>query len=125
MSTPAHDHDTGEIVIRPFADFLREQSKGHTHEELGEALHDLVARVKDTGKKGSLTLVITVEPTKGTDALTVADEIKLKLPEHDRDASLFFTDKLGNLTRRDPNQLEFEGLRGLDDQTAPATRRHA
>lgn len=96
---------------RPFADFLREQAKGHSHDELSEGLRDLVNRVTDTGKKGSITYTVTVEPTKGTDALTVSDEIKLKLPEHDRDASLFFRDKDGNLTRSDPNQLIFESLR--------------
>lgn len=115
-----HPHDTPPV--RPFADFLREQAKGHSHEELSEGLRDLVARVTDTGKKGSITYVVTVEPTKGTNALTVSDEIKLKLPEHDRDASLFFTDKDGNLTRSDPNQLAFESLRevppaGVDPTT--------
>jgi len=110
MTADTHTDDNTEHV-RPFADFLREQAKGNSHEELSEGLHDLVARVLDTGKKGTITYVVTVEPTKGTSALTVSDEIKLKLPEHDRDASLFFTDRNGNLTRKDPNQLEFEGLR--------------
>ena len=103
---------TDQPPIRPFADFLREQAKGTTHEELGEGLHDLVARVRDTGKKGTLTLTVTVELMKGSDkAVIVSDEIKLKLPEHDRDTSLFFADRFGNLTRNDPDQLSFESLR--------------
>ena len=99
--------------IRPFGEWLLEQAKGHTHAELGEALHDLTARVIDTGKKGSITFVITVEPLAKSDgrALVISDEIKLKLPEHDRDTSLFFTDRDGNLVRNDPNQLAFEGPR--------------
>lgn len=101
-------------VIRPFADFLREQGKGHSHEELSDALHDLIARVQDTGKKGSLTYVVTVGRLKdGGEMLVVSDEIKLRLPEHDRDASLYFTDRDGNLSRNDPNQLAFESLRAL------------
>jgi hypothetical protein len=103
-------------VIRPFADFLREQSKGSTHDELSQALHDLVARVRDTGKKGSLTLTIGVELLKGgrsDNAVIVSDSIKLNLPEHDRDTSLFFTDSNGNLNRNDPNQLAFESLRDV------------
>lgn len=99
-------------VVRPFADWLREQSGGTTHDELGEGLHDLVARVRDTGKKGSVSLTITVEPLKGeSDVLIVSDEIKLRLPEHDRKASLFYPDEFGNLSRTDPNQLTFESLR--------------
>jgi hypothetical protein len=111
---------TDDVPIRPFADFLREQSKGSTHDELSEGMHDLVQRVRDTGKKGTLTLTVSVELMKGSDrALIVSDEIKLKLPEHDRDTSLFFADRDGNLTRNDPDQLRFEALKEVPP---PATR---
>jgi hypothetical protein len=99
-------------VIRPFADWLREQSGGKTHEELGDALFDLVQRVRDTGKKGTVSLTVTVAPMdKDISVLVVTDEIKLRLPEHDRKASLFYPDAAGNLTRTDPNQLTFDSLR--------------
>ena len=116
MALPKHDPVTGEIAddephIRPFADWLREQAKGHSHDELSEGLHDLVSRVVDTGKKGTLTYTVSVEQLKDGDALVVKDEIKLRLPEHDRPASLFFRDGDGNLTRSDPNQLTFDSLR--------------
>jgi hypothetical protein len=101
-----------DVPIRPFADFLREQSKGTTHDELSIALHDLVQRVRDTGKKGFVTLTVGVELMKGSDkAVFVSDAIKLKLPEHDRETSLFFADRDGNLVRNDPDQLSFESLR--------------
>lgn len=100
-----------EKAIRPFSDFLRDQNRGRTHDELSEGLNDLVARVKDTGKKGTVTLIVSVEPMKGNeDALLVHDEIKLKLPEHDRGSSIFFADKEHNLRRDDPNQPAFEFL---------------
>lgn len=107
----ADDADTP--TVRPFADWLREQSRGTTHDELSEALRDLTGRVIDTGKKGVLQFIITVAPVKGGEvgALVVSDQIKLKLPEHDRKASLFYPDADGNLTRTDPNQLTFESLR--------------
>ena len=105
--------------VRPFADFLREQAKGATHEGLSEGLRDLVARVMDTGKGGSISLKITVEPMKGSkgSALVVTDEIKLRLPEHDRQSSLFFSDREGNLVREDPNQLAFDTLREVNTET--------
>ncbi|NYD39945.1 hypothetical protein [Nocardioides panaciterrulae] len=103
-------------VVRPFADWLREQAGGKSHDELSEALFDLVQRVRDTGKKGSVQYTISVGPMKGDkDVLVIDDQIKLKLPEHDRKASLFYTDKTGNLTRNDPNQLAFESLREVGD----------
>ena len=90
---------------RDFAAFLVEQSQGRTHAELSEGLRDLVARVIDTGKKGSITLTVTVAPMKdNTGVLVVSDVIKLSLPEHDRAASIFWPDQAGNLVRNDPNQ---------------------
>lgn len=118
---PPTDIEDGP-VIRPFADFLREQSRGSTHDELSETLHALIARVMDTHKKGSLQLTIRVEPLKDdADVLVVSDEIKVRMPEHDRKASMFYPDEHGNLSRTDPNQLTFEGLRevpaGVDSST--------
>lgn len=107
-----------EAQVRPFADWLREQARGHSHEELSQALHDLVARCRDTGRKGTLTYTVTVVPENDKGILVVGDEIKLKLPEHDRAKSLFWADRHGNLTRRDPNQHELDlPLRVVDHTT--------
>lgn len=104
--------DAEPTTIRPFADWLREQSGGDTHEELGECLHDLIAKVRDTGKAGTLTLTVQVKPLKDDlNVLIVTDEIKLKLPEHDRKGSMFYADDENNLRRSDPRQLSFDSLR--------------
>lgn len=99
--------------VRPFADWIREQSAGRTHDELTEALAEVVAAVKDTGKKGSLTLTIQVAPfDKGmTAALVVTDAVKKNVPQHDRRKTVFYADDAGNLTKDDPMQPTFEGLR--------------
>lgn len=111
-----------EPESRPFSTWLLEQSGGKTHDELSDALHDLVARVRDTGKKGSVSLTVSVAPLSGdTDVLVVSDEIKLRLPEHDRKPSLFYPDKDGNLSRRDPNQLSFDSLREVPEGVNPLT----
>lgn len=99
---------TNPTQPKPFATWLVEQAGGRTESELTDGLRDLVARVTDTGKKGSITLVVNVEPMKNDNSmLVVSDEIKLKLPEHDRKASIFWTDKDSNLLRNDPNQRSF------------------
>ncbi|MDI1288900.1 MAG: hypothetical protein PSX37_02985 [bacterium] len=111
--------------IRPFGDFLREHGKGSTHDELSETLHTLVARVKDTGKSGSVTLTIKVEPMKKDErVVVVSDKISIKLPERDRPSAVWFISKDGNLQRDDPNQFPlFESLRevpppvGVDPET--------
>lgn len=121
------DTRTGQVItdppIRPFADFLRDQSQGRTHDELSEALWDLCARVRDTGKKGTLTLTVTVETMKGDEhVLVVSDEIRLRLPEFPRKPSIFYTTGDGNLSRTDPNQLSFDSLREVPAETPAAPR---
>lgn len=117
--------DTGEIVepeqIKPFAAWLTEQSQGKTHTELSEGLHDLIDKVRETGKKGSMILTVTVSPLKeDVNVLVVSDEIRLKLPEHARKPSVFFADEQGNLSRTDPRQLTFEGLKVIEHPEADA-----
>lgn len=124
---------TDDPVIRPFAEWLREQADGRTHNELGETLHELVGRCRDTGKKGSMSLTITVEPSKSVDGMfVIKDAIKSSPPEFDRPASVAWTDSEGNLIRNDPKQLVLDGLRevpppGVDPKTGeiltPATRK--
>ena len=46
--------------VRPFLDWLREQSQGKTADELSEGLHTLIDKVRETEKKGSITLKVTV-----------------------------------------------------------------
>ena len=106
---------------KPFASWLCEQAGGKTEAELTDGLRDLVSRVTDTGKKGSITLVVSVAPMKGDSTmLVVSDEIKLKLPEHDRKASIFW-EKDGQLLRNDPNQRsifdDIEGVGRVDTAT--------
>ena len=91
-------------------------------------MRDLIQKVKDTGRKGSVTLTITVEPMKKDDRMVVvSDSLKLRLPEHDRPAAVWFVDRDGNLARNDPDQLTFESLKevpppaGVDVDTGEVT----
>lgn len=113
---------TEDTTVRPFADWLREQSSGQSHDELSEALYDLVQRVRDTGKKGQLIYTIEIGCLKGDDTTLVAsDAIKLKLPEHDRRTTFFFPDRNGNLSREDPRQMRFDFLREVPASATVAT----
>jgi hypothetical protein len=117
MST-AHDPATGiEPRVEPFANILAALQGGRTHRELGRALQDLTAAVKETGKGGSLTLTIKVSPSKAYGRVDIEDKVASKLPEPDRFASIFFVDDDNNLTRTDPNQLELPvGPRAVDTE---------
>lgn len=91
---------------RPFAAITQELNKGKTHVELSQELQALVQAVQATGKKGTLTLTVTVIPSKMDGGVELLDTVKTVLPKFDRSATLFYADDDGNLTRHDPRQLE-------------------
>lgn len=107
------DPRTGEvndnIEPRPFDQFIRDLSEGATNSELSDALWDLIDRVQDTGKSGTLTLTVNVG-FDGQGRVQVKDNVSLKLPEFSRPTTAFFVDKTGNPSRRDPNQPELPSL---------------
>jgi len=107
------DPRTGDIddniEPRKFDEFIRELAEGATNSELSDALWDLLDRVQDTGKGGTLTLTIGVA-FDGQGRIQVKDMVKTNLPEFSRVPTSFFIDKKGNPTRRDPNQPELPSL---------------
>lgn len=111
-----------DVMARPFADFLHELRRGTVHAELSQKFHDLVAAVQETRKAGTLTFTVKVGIQPKTEMLLIDDAIAAKIPKPERDSSLWFVDKHGNPTRRDPLQLEFEGIRVVSD-TNPSARK--
>ncbi len=82
--------------LKPFADWLAIQRKGTLASELALTLADLNRAVLATGKPGTITLTIKVKPAGDDVSVQVTDEVKAKLPEHDRGQSIFFVDDHGN-----------------------------
>ena len=97
MSDPMAD--TGR---RPFHDWLAELRRGEASEELADRLAEVVSAVQMHGKKGQLRFVLDIAPAGRT--VVITDRIETKVPEADRESSVWFGDALGNLTRDDPAQ---------------------
>lgn len=112
---------TDQQPVRPFADFIAETNRGRTHDTLTAELHDLVAAVQQHGRKGTLTLTLTVAPlAKGDDSqFTVTEEVKTSKPKADPRPSIYFVDRAGNLNTDDPNALPLPVFRDLPDTPAP------
>ena len=104
------------MTSRPFYDFLREHRNGVTHDELADALNELVAAVNDEQKAGSLTFTVTIKPMGKSDGLEVSADIKVKPPKKTPGVSIFFATPDNNLVRQDPRQQSME-LR----EVAPST----
>lgn len=104
---PKRDGGDGEDPPRKsFAIFVQDQRAGALHNELSDGLAEVVQRVIDLNKAGSLSLTLKVVPAgKGQAAVFITDEVKVKPPE-DRQAFMYFTDGHGNISRSNPNQPE-------------------
>jgi hypothetical protein len=94
---------------------LAQMRAGKTQEELSRELNQLVQDCRSTGKKGELTLTITVRPDKGdTGQYFLRPSIKTKSPQFEVGDTLFWGTPDGNLQRTDPAQGELE-LRAIPD----------
>lgn len=109
---------TGEIRERhatPFADVILALRRGLYHDELTEALADIVEAVQLTAKAGKLTVTLTVKKLGKGYQVTVDDDVKVVLPRDVDNTIMFGHD--GRLTREDPWQEKLPlGPRPVEEQ---------
>jgi hypothetical protein len=110
-----------ERQTRPFADVLNSLRRGKTHREASARMAELVQAVAGTGKQGSITLTLKVSKSKVSGMVEIDDTVKVKLPEPPRDASMYFADDDGNLTKDDPRQTQLD----FGPRAVPTDERHA
>ncbi len=92
-----------------FAFTLNQMRAGKTQEELSKELNQLVQDCRSTGKKGELTLTITVRPDKGDSGqYFLRPSIKVKTPQFEIGDTLFWGTPEGNLQRTDPAQGDLD-----------------
>jgi hypothetical protein len=96
--------ETGEIV--PLTEVLLTHAKGSIDAEAGEKLRELAAAVAETGKKGSVSVVLAVAPVPRSDGMVaLTATVTAKIPDHDPATSVWFTDETGVLSRQHPSQM--------------------
>lgn len=99
------DLDSRAATAPQFTDILGFINRGALLDEATVSCAELVKAVRDTGKAGSITISLTVEPFKGSDdTLQVAGRVGVKLPRALAHASVMFTDDTGGLHRSDPTR---------------------
>lgn len=95
--------------MRAATDQLRDIRGGLMVEELGETLANVVNAVLATGKKGAVSLKLSIDPaSKGDAVVTVTDEIKATIPQEKKMGTLMFALPSGTLQRQDPRQSELD-----------------
>jgi hypothetical protein len=103
-----------------FPETILQMNNGATVAELSEALEQVVAAVRASGKSGSLTLSVKVSPAskKSTEVLMVESQVKTKLPEPERGMTIFYATEDNHLVRNDPKQ-QMLPLRVVDIEQQP------
>lgn len=90
--------------MKPATSTLAEMRGGLLNEELGEALREATAAVRQTGRKASVKLEIIIEPYDGDEGdierVSVKDKITLKKPEPKKRDSVFFINTNLDLQRQ-------------------------
>jgi hypothetical protein len=117
MADDANEQEQEQPNIRPFTAFLFEHQQGALHDELSQALHDVIAASTFTGKAGAVTLTVSVTPSSkiNTESVVVSGKVATKLPAPPLIEKTYYVDNDGNLSQRHPNQLSIDDVR-----TAPA-----
>lgn len=116
---------------RAFNAVLLQLADGDAHEQLSQDLQKLVrtigVRARQTPGKpvnGSLTLTIKITGDH-KDVLDVGYDIKLDEPKPRRERSVFWADKNGNMTEKNPRQTELPMGSKLRDVSSKAEQREA
>lgn len=96
-------------------------NRGALDSECSEALAELIKAVRDTGKKGSITLTLNCSMlnTRDENALRISADVKTSIPKLDRAETIMFSTADGDLLRDDPKQVQMD-LRVIDTQPAAA-----
>lgn len=104
------DKATGEVLSapRPITDTLRHLRGGEFLDEASEALQALVRAVDESGKAGSVTIVLNVKKIARNGAMEVTDKIATKMPAATPDTTLLFATVDGNLVTEDPHQRKLD-----------------
>lgn len=115
------NHDVTELI--------RTLRGGLVSRDATRQLEQLVNAVQDAGKKGTMTITLTVEPHgKENREMHVSAKVKTVAPQSPdlNEKSIFFAVR-GQLVRDDPQQTTMPGLEAVDggraDGSSPAEHR--
>lgn len=101
--------DKLDVITERFSALVGEMNGGLSDHKLSEKLQQCIKAVQETGKKATVTYKLTIVPeTRDAGQVSLEDDIIAKIPELGRGKTLRFTTPDGRLSKRDPNQGEFE-----------------
>jgi hypothetical protein len=97
---------TPKNPARAFADLLDELREGEAQIDASEALRKMIKEVRDTCRGGEIHLKLSFKPAGAGKILTITDEIVIKHPKKDKEATLMFSTETGELVKDNPQQQQ-------------------
>ena len=99
-----------ESKCTPFSQQLAYINKGTLDQELTEALAEVIKMVRETGKKGAVTLTLNCQMlnTRDENTMKITPNVKKSIPELDRADTIMFSTADGDLMRDDPSQVQMD-----------------
>jgi hypothetical protein len=105
--------------MNAFQQTIADVGHGDLSDQAAESLVNLVRAVRETGKEGKLTLVLTVKPRgRDTSQVEVSGKVSAPPPTADIAPAMMFAGEDGTLTRHNPNQLKLP-FGGQEDAPKP------
>lgn len=95
-----------------FSDLIREVGGGDTNTTATERLHEIVLACRETGKKGSITVKISIE-ISATGVVEFHPAMKHSKPESPLLSGTYYATKGGEIVDEDPEQTELPGIRAV------------
>lgn len=113
--------DNAENKCTPFSQQLAYINKGTLDAELTETLAMIIKAVRETRKKGSVTLTLNCEMlnTRTEDTIKVTPDVKFSKPKLELADTIMFSTIDGDLLRDDPDQIKMN-LQVVDTPAKPA-----
>lgn len=95
-------------MARPITDTLRNIQNGALIDEATEKLRELLLRVDETGKGGTLTLQLKVSKLTRGGAVSIKGKCTTSLPPEAPAEGVFWVSPEGNALTEDPNQQRLD-----------------
>lgn len=89
-----------------FIDTIRQLQGGKVQTELSEKLNECVTAAKHHGKVAKIKVELTIQPDGSQ--VFITEKVDQTLPQKDRPKTLFWPTEDGNLSRKDPSNLELD-----------------
>lgn len=104
--------------MNPALKTLGELRRGQFVDDLATEMAHLIDAIRDTGRKGTLTVKLDIGLAfKGDDrTLKITDAITVKAPQPEVGDTIMYATADGRLSRRDPRQMDIDDVRIVDDE---------